>query len=209
MAQEVIKPESTLWTPARIVASIAVVIAIAAGGYVLFSKAPTHSENVNVARLALPGTPPLKAGNSTIPDDHELPTLDGGRIRLSEYQGKVLIVDFWATWCPPCRQEIPQLVRLANDNRSRGVEVIGLHVDDDGRTSREAMKKFATAYEIPYTIALASNKMFTDYLGTTDDSIPQTLVFDREGRLIEHLIGYSAGDAQKIETAVNRALTGS
>ena len=204
-----LKAGTRLWTPARIVATLAIVFAIAGGGYVLFSSGPDHADPKAEARLSLPGTLPAVAGSSTIPEDYELPTVDGRKVRLSDYKGKVLVVDFWATWCAPCRQEIPQLVRIADHNRTRGLEVIGLHIDDDGRSTPEAIKQFVTNYEISYTVAMASNKMFTDYLGKEESAIPQTLVFNRDGRLIAHFIGYTSADAVKLETTVNQALTSS
>ena len=70
--------------------------------------------------------------------------LDGAAIKLSGYQGKVVVMDFWATWCPPCRQEVPQLTRLQKENQERGLEVVGLHIDDRGRSTPEASSCIGT-----------------------------------------------------------------
>src|SRR6185436_7917852 len=138
--------KKSFWMPARILATafVAALIIIAA----------CRSEETN-SKLVLPGSP-VSTASKVVPRDFDIPTLDGSTIKLSEYRGKVVVVDFWATWCPPCREEVPQLVRLAEQNRARGIEVIGLHIDDRGRSSQSAIKKFISQYEINYTVGMAS-----------------------------------------------------
>lgn len=198
--------KETFWTPGRIIATAVVAVLIATIGYALLSA---HPEETAAAKLALPGTPVSNAPSASQPADFNIPTIDGRTIKLSEYRGKVLVIDFWATWCPPCRQETPQLARLAKENRDRGLEVIGMHIDDRGRSSRDDIRKFIDHYGITYTVALATDDMFTSYLGTEDDTIPQTLVFGRDGRLIKHLIGYTPAHGKLLDEAVNEALAGS
>jgi thiol-disulfide isomerase/thioredoxin len=190
--------ESRLLTPGRVIATFVVFGLIAFGGYAVFS-----GMSPGRARIALPGSD--TTASVRIPSDHEIPTIDGRALKLSEYRGKVLVVDFWATWCPPCRKEIPQLTRLAETNRTKGVEIVGLHIDDRGRSSPDAIRQFVKEYGLSYTVGFASDQVFVDYLGE-ETAIPQTLVFDREGRLVEHLIGYSDADAGKLDSAVNRAV---
>ena len=192
--------KKSFWTPARLFATavVAALVVIAA----------CRSEETN-SKLVLPGSPVSTAATKVVPRDFDIPTLDGSTIKLSEYRGKVVVVDFWATWCPPCREEVPQLVRLAEQNRARGIEVIGLHIDDRGRSSQSAIKKFISQYSINYTVGMASNEMFTAYLGTEEDTIPQTLVFDRKGNAVAHFVGYDQSHARKLDEAVNLALAGS
>ena len=159
--------------------------------------------------MVLPGTPASSAAAKDAPPDFEVPIIDGGTIKLSAYRGKVVVVDFWATWCPPCREEVPQLVRLAEQNRARGIEVIGLHIDDQGRSTPADIRKFIDQYDVNYTVGMATNEMFTSYLGTVEDTIPQTLVFDRNGRAVAHFVGYNQSHARSLDEAVNRALAGS
>ncbi|HWC78169.1 MAG TPA: TlpA disulfide reductase family protein, partial [Blastocatellia bacterium] len=133
--------DRSFWTPARILTTIVVFALVATLGYTFLGGGAEVSTSSNVA---LPGSPASSAPAKVVPPDFEVPTIDGGKLKLSSYRGKVLVVDFWATWCGPCREEVPQLVRLARDNRDRGIEVIGLHIDDQGRSSPADIRKFMT-----------------------------------------------------------------
>ena len=193
------------WTPGRIIATGIVAALIATLGYTLLSARSEKSD----AKLVLPGNQVSNSPAASMPADFEIRTVDGRTIKLSDYRGKVLVMDFWATWCAPCRLETPQLARLARENRDRGLEVIGLHIDDRGRSSPEDIRKFIDHYGITYTVGLATDDMFTSYLGTVDDTIPQTLVFGRDGSLVKHLSGYSQAHGKELDEAVNQALAGS
>ncbi|HXG65843.1 MAG TPA: redoxin domain-containing protein [Blastocatellia bacterium] len=195
-----------LWTPGRIIATVAVAALIATIGYTVFSGG---GEVKTESNLALPGTPVAESGDCVVPPDYTVPTIDGRAIKLSDYRGKVVVLDFWATWCPPCREEIPQLVRLAKQNRERGLEIIGMHIDDRGRSSPQAIRDFMARYGINYTVGLATDEMFVSYLGEKETAIPQTIIFDRNGQLAAHFIGYTAAEAVELEKAINRALAGS
>jgi thiol-disulfide isomerase/thioredoxin len=196
----------TFWTAGRIIATVIVGVLVATIGYTLFAG---HTDVKTESKLVLPGATVSDPGSQIVPPDYDVPTIDGRTIKLSDYRGKVLVMDFWATWCPPCRQETPQLARIAREHRARGVEVIGMHIDDRGRSTPEAIRKFVSDYGINYTVGMANDEMFTSYLGTEDDVIPQTLVFDRQGRMVLHMSSYSASHARELDEAVNRALAGS
>jgi len=206
MASENGGSDSKMWTPGRIIASAVVVGLIASIGYYMFFPG---SRTAKESKLALPtaGAHPESgtASPEAAPPDYQIPTIDGRTIRLSDYRGKVLVMDFWATWCPPCRQETPALVRIANELGPRGVEVLGLHIDDRGRSSQETIKGFMKQFGVSYTVGLATDDMFIAYLGREDDSIPQTLVFGRDGRLVAHLIGYDPSSPD-LDRAVSQAL---
>jgi cytochrome c biogenesis protein CcmG/thiol:disulfide interchange protein DsbE len=178
-----------------------VMVAASAGLPPFSKKASTEPSKNSVAR---------PARNLKIADlpGFSVPTLDGRTIKMTDYAGKVLVVDFWATWCPPCRAETPKLVAIANENRARGVEVIGLHIDDQGRSSPEQIRQFIRQFGVTYTVGMASNDMFEAYLGD-ETQIPQTLVFGRDGKLIKHFVGYSPAHGRELDETVSAALSGS
>ena len=204
MSDHINAHKETFWAPGRIIATAIVVVMMSVFGYTSCSP---HSEKIE-SNLVLPGAVVSNGAAANMPADYEVPTLDGARLKLSDYLGKVVVVDFWATWCGPCRQEIPQLVRISNQNRERGVEIIGLHIDDRGQSTPQQIRRFIEQYSINYPVGMASNEMFMAYLGAIEDTIPQTLVFDRKGRLVKHFVGYGPAHARALDEAVNLALAG-
>jgi cytochrome c biogenesis protein CcmG/thiol:disulfide interchange protein DsbE len=199
---------NTLWTPGRIIATVVVMGLIAAIGYTLFSggtRAKVDNKvHLPAAAETTAGAAPLKAG--PVLPDYQINTFDGRTVKISDYRGKVLVVDFWATWCPPCQMETPELVRIANSDGPKGVEVVGLHIDDRGRSSPQQIRDFINKYKIPYTVGMANDEMFLSYLGKDDDTIPQTLVFNREGKLVAHMVGFDPSDPSALDKAVDQAL---
>jgi len=115
--------------------------------------------------------------------DFQLPDLAGSRWQLSDRRGKVVVVNFWATWCPPCREETPGLVRLFHDYRARGVEVVGISMDDD---PQKAVPPFLREYGVPYPV-LVPDSSFN--LAGDIDSLPTTLLIDRQGRVAKVFVG--------------------
>jgi cytochrome c biogenesis protein CcmG/thiol:disulfide interchange protein DsbE len=106
-----------------------------------------------------------------------LSDLQGRPWTLSEHRGNVVVVNFWATWCPPCRMETPDLVQVANEYSGKGVSIVGISMDDDPHS---AAPPFVARYKIPYPV-LAPDASFA--LGNSIESLPTTLLIDRSGRL--------------------------
>ncbi|MCB1023685.1 MAG: TlpA family protein disulfide reductase [Acidobacteria bacterium] len=113
--------------------------------------------------------------------------LDGKFEKLEDYKGKVVILDFWATYCPPCIEEIPHLKELQKKYESKGIQVIGLHVG--GEEDKPKVPAFIERLKIDYPLAVPEDELTYTLLGD-DDSIPQTLIFDRNGKVIKQFIGY-------------------
>jgi thiol-disulfide isomerase/thioredoxin len=118
--------------------------------------------------------------------------LSGGAFKLSDFQGKVLVVDFWATYCPPCVRQVPRLAELSKKYRDKGLEVIGLTSDD--KADQEQVVEFLKKAGADYTVGYDNQWLSSAFLkGTEDDTgqppIPQLFVISREGRVVDHFIG--------------------
>ena len=119
-----------------------------------------------------------EAPNFTLKD------INGDQFQLSQLKGKVVILDFWATWCPPCRQEIPHFVDLQKQYQSKGLEIVGISVDDRGAA---VVKPFAQKFNINYTM-LVDGQAITNLYGGVQ-GIPTTFVLDKQGRIVKKFVG--------------------
>lgn len=113
-----------------------------------------------------------------------LKNLSGRTVRLSDYKGKVVLINFWATWCPPCRAEMPALVKWQREYRSRGLQVIGITYPP---TEASEVRQFIRSIRVNYPIVLGSKE--TKALFDGGDTLPYTVVIDREGRVRDRIEG--------------------
>jgi Thiol-disulfide isomerase and thioredoxins len=127
---------------------------------------------------------------------------DGRRNAFSEYKGKVLILDFYATWCEPCRNSIPHLIDLQLRYQDE-VRVVGLNVGGPGDV--ELVPEFAKEFHIQYPLGLPDDDLVT-LLMADSDAIPQTFVFDRKGQLAGRFVGFGEHTGGEIDQAVADAL---
>ncbi|MEJ7711071.1 MAG: TlpA disulfide reductase family protein [Pyrinomonadaceae bacterium] len=162
------------------------------------SDAPANA-NVSVsvtsgntaARADVPTSPAAMSPVPAVVLNTEIKTLDGKSVRLSDYAGKVVILDLWATWCPPCRKEIPHLIELSNEYKSRGVEVIGITMEDP-QADLKKVQDFVKEFSINYKVGWATREMALGILEMSGrDTIPQTLIITRDGRVIKHIVGFN------------------
>jgi thiol-disulfide isomerase/thioredoxin len=112
-----------------------------------------------------------------------LTDLDGQPISTAAYHGKVVLINFWATWCPPCREEIPEMIALANKYKDN-LQIIGVSMDDD---PPETVRAFARAHNMNYPIVMGSDKLSEEYGGV--DALPTTFVLDTNGRVVQKHMG--------------------
>lgn len=144
-------------------------------------------------------------------NQYSVTLLDGGSARMGDLLGrnKIVLVNFWATWCGPCRKEIPDLVALQRNLRDKGFEVVGLTVENPQRDQAK-VRAFVEQFSINYQIAFAPEEVFMLFNGTDPRApIPQTFIFDRQGRLVDHIKGFRRDFRAWVEGAVEHALKNS
>jgi thiol-disulfide isomerase/thioredoxin len=128
---------------------------------------------------------------------------DGHRVTLAEYAGKVLVLDFYATWCAPCRESIPHLSALQNKYGAQGLQIVGLNVG--GPDDRIKVPDFARELAIHYPLGFP-DKTLTDLFLSDDQTIPQTFVFGRDGQLVKRFIGYQQSTGTELEKVISEAV---
>lgn len=129
--------------------------------------------------------------------------LDGRRAAISDYIGQVVVLDFYATWCPPCREQVPHLVEMQRRYAGQGLNIVGLNVG--GPEDRFAVPKFVEEFGIQYSLGFPDNDMAELFM-SDNNAIPQTFVFDRSGLLIKRFIGYDPSMSAELERIVQTAL---
>jgi thiol-disulfide isomerase/thioredoxin len=140
-------------------------------GLIYSELAPAFSQKVSVGGMPAP--------------DWELASVDRKTVKFSDFRGKVVILDFWATWCAPCRVEIPHFIELQKQYGDRGLAVIGVSLDEQGP---ELVKKFVKQFGVNYPIVMGNQKVVEAYGGIV--AVPTTFVIDRQGRIVSRHIGY-------------------
>ncbi len=141
---------------------------------------------------------PVPAGQREAMADFTMPTLAGKPWRLSEHRGHVVLLNFWATWCPPCQEEMPGLVHLAAVNAARGLDIAGISMDN---TEITKVRGFVSRYAIPYPTLLPAPLSPLTY---TVQAYPTTYLIDRQGRVAGTYEG--ALDEAELQRQVARLL---
>jgi cytochrome c biogenesis protein CcmG, thiol:disulfide interchange protein DsbE len=129
----------------------------------------------------------------------ELRSLDGTTVSLDDYRGQVVLVNFWASWCPPCRVEMPGFERVYRQRRDEGFVILGIATDTH---AEDAIREFVTEHDITYPILLANRDVIVDYGGIR--ALPESFLVDRDGIIRHRVIGYFAEPA--LRAAVSRML---
>jgi thiol-disulfide isomerase/thioredoxin len=123
----------------------------------------------------------------------EIRKVDGGSFRFADFPGKVVVINLWASWCGPCRSEIPEYEKVRKAYAGRNVEFIGLTTEDP-RTSSERVNRFLRGVSFGFRLGWADRETARTLMNGRG-AIPQTLVVDPNGRVVHHWTGYSPGNS--------------
>jgi cytochrome c biogenesis protein CcmG/thiol:disulfide interchange protein DsbE len=131
--------------------------------------------------------------------DFTLPSLDGRKVKLSDFRGKAVLLNFWATWCPPCKVEMPWFADLQKQYADDGLVVLGVAMDD---TEPATIAKFASDLGVNYQVLLGTDKVSDDYGDV--QYLPTTFYIGRDGTIVDKMTGLL--DRKEIESAVKKTL---
>jgi len=140
-----------------------------------------------------------RLAKSTIAPDFSLESLDGKNVRLSDLRGKAVLLNFWATWCGPCKIEMPWFVELQNQYGREGLQVVGVAMDD---ASKEDIAKFAKEMGVNYPILIGKESVGDQYGGIP--ALPETFFIGRDGKMVDKIIGLKGKG--EIEESVKKSL---
>jgi thiol-disulfide isomerase/thioredoxin len=147
-------------------------------------------------RIIPTGESPANAAQA-VAADFALPRSgDSKTVRLSDFKGKVRIVNFWATWCPPCRAEIPHFIEMYGELKGKGVEIIGISLDREGD---KVVAPFVKENKMNYPVLIGNDAVSSAYGGIR--GIPTTFIVDREGRIVKKYVGLPAQTEEGIKDA--------
>jgi len=178
-------------------------------------RTPVTSSLVGLAALAVVILLPLLNSASAKVKVGELPKdsvahralrmTDGRQFTLAEMRGKVVVLDFFAVWCGHSRQHIPTMTKFTAEDTKRGLQIIGLAVDDAESTPKR-VAEFIQQMKITYPVGMIEDPVFAKFVESKDVSVPQTLVYGRDGRLAAYFSGHDEKIDAEITSAVRREL---
>ncbi len=213
-ATEKTEVTESFWTPGRVLISLIVLGLIIAYGWSRWESKKVATNNGPANRAAT--VPP--AGNNPPPAfvslpqdlrDTKLQTLDGESLKLADFANKVMIVNIWATWCGPCRLEMPELVKFDNEYRSRGLVVLGLATSYNERNDPTHVKEYVRSQNVSYKIIWDDGTLagpLVQMVGA-QSVIPQSFVISRDGRIVKHFQGFNPySTPQLMRQAIEEAL---
>lgn len=139
----------------------------------------------------------------------EVVTITGERLPLADLlpEGRPAVVEFWATWCAPCRKTVPVLVELSTRHEEADLTILGLSIENPA-TDLDKVKKFLAEEGVPYPVAFASHELF-EYMNEQEQpGVPKLLVYDSSGNVVQQILKYSPFTKGRIRKAVGRAMGG-
>ena len=182
-------------------AALAVASALAVAGCTGGVAASTPASNGQSFVAGNPGTTVFKSGTGPVAPSVSGPAVGGGKLALTAYRGHVVVLNFWGSWCTPCREEAPGLAALATHFKASGVRFLGIDIRDSAPSAEAFMSNFRISYP---SLNDPSDNLALDFRNTVPPAgIPTTLVISRSGRITARVIGEATYDGLK--TLVQRA----
>jgi thiol-disulfide isomerase/thioredoxin len=208
--------QRSFWTPGRVGLTLAALVLISALGLSSCNSSEVVTNNnttpanrpANVAAPSAPSPPAIVSLPAEV-RDVSLKTLDGSSLKLSDYADKVLVLNLWATWCGPCRQEMPELVKLSNEYKERGLVVLGVATTYNEQNNIAKVKEFVQSQSIPYKVIWDDGTLAAPMVQAVQGRavIPQSFVISRDGRIVKHFQGFSQySTPQLMRQAIEEAL---
>ena len=172
--------------------------------------APNASNTANPAKTS----PEVADGNYPPAPEAILQTenkdLDGKVLKIDDYKGKVVLVNLWAIFCPPCRAEMPEIVAMQEKYKDKGFQVVGLNASDPNEETVDDVNKFAKDMKLNYKLAYADQKVINAFIKVTKlEGIPQTILINREGKMIGVFPGGGQQKVNEMKAAVDKAMSDS
>ena len=209
--------KESFWTGGRIAITL-----IIGGLFIWWGMSRwTASRVPNVAKPSSITTKSVPPGNGPAPApafvmlptelrEATLQTLDGNTLKLSDFSDKVVVVNIWATWCGPCRMEMPELVKMSNEYKSRGLVVLGLTTTyNEQRGGQQGVKDYIKENSIPYPIIWDDGSLAGPLVEAVHGRsvIPQSFVISRDGKIVKHFSGFNVYQTpQLMRQAIEEAL---
>jgi thiol-disulfide isomerase/thioredoxin len=207
----------SFWTPGRVVLTLVGVGLISMLGLsscnstevTTTSNAPANAGTKAPPTNAAP-VPPA-AFVSLPPDLREtkLQTLDGDSLKLADFADKVVVLNIWATWCGPCRQEMPELVKMSSEYKTRGLVVLGIATTYNEHNDQAHVKEYVKTQSVPYKIIWDDGTLSAPLVQAVGGRsvIPQSFVLSRDGRIVKHFQGFNPySTPQLMRQAIEEAL---
>ena len=150
--------------------------------------------------IALPMSTASAAKVGDLAPNFTLKSATGANLRLSEFRGEVVMINFWATWCGPCRQEMPVLEKLYSRYRDVGFELLGVSIDENSAKARNMAKRLKVNYPILFDLEKDVSELYDV------DAMPTTVIVDRDGRVRHIYRGYLSGHEDKYQANIRGLL---
>jgi thiol-disulfide isomerase/thioredoxin len=207
----------SFWTPGRVVLTLVGVGLISMLGLSSCNSTEvttTSNAPANAGTKAPPtnSAPVPPAAFVSLPPDlreTKLQTLDGGSLKLADFADKVVVLNIWATWCGPCRQEMPELVKMSSEYKTRGLVVLGIATTYNEHNDQAHVKEYVKTQSVPYKIIWDDGTLSAPLVQAVGGRsvIPQSFVLSRDGRIVKHFQGFNPySTPQLMRQAIEEAL---